>query len=113
MTGSPAATLARPRSRIRDWNFSPYDPPGPVKQWTVAHRRALYFDATAPPPGAWTLVGSNPSELRIDHDRSFRMAALTVRGRTVVIVIQAPATEFVHFLPIAKRLVSSLQFPSS
>jgi hypothetical protein len=111
MTMSPAATLGRPRSRIPDWNFSPYQPPGPVKRWAVAGRQALYFDATAPPPGVWTLVGSNPPELRIDHDHSFRMAALTVHGKTVVIVVQAPEPGFAKFLPIAERLVASLRFP--
>ena len=113
MTLSPAATLARPRSRIPNWNFSPYQQPGPVKRWTVAGRQTLYFDATAPRPGVWTLVGSNPPELRIDHDHSFRMAALTVRGKTVVIVIQAPEPSFAEFLPFAERLIASLRFPSS
>lgn len=110
MTMSPAETLARPLSR--HWNFAPYDPPTPVKRWAVAGRQALYFDATAPPPGEWTVVGANPPELRIEHDNSFRMTALTVRGKTVVIVIHGPATDFKRFLPIAARLVTSLQFPS-
>ena len=110
MTMSPADTLAQPLSR--HWNFAPYDPPTPVKRWTVAGRQALYFDATAPQPGEWTIVGTNPPELRIEHDNSFRMSALVVRGKTVVIVIHAPATDFKHFLPIAARLVASLQFPS-
>ena len=111
MTLSPAATIVR--AQRPDWNFAPYDPPGPVQRWTVAGRRALYFDATAPPPGEWTLVGSNPPEVRIVHDRSFRMAALRVRGQTVVIVIEAPAADFPQFLPIAKRLLASLRFPPS
>jgi hypothetical protein len=112
MTLSPAATIALPRSRIPGWNFSPYQPPGPVQRWTIAGRTALYFDATAPPPGVWTLVGANPPELRIDHDHSFRMAALTVRGKTIVVVIQAPEPQFVQFLPIAKRFLASLEFPA-
>ena len=113
MTLSPAAALGFPRSRIPDWNFDPYDDPGPVQQWTIAGRQALYFDATAPPPGVWTLVGSNPPERRVDQDNSFRMAALSVRGKTVVVIITAPAAMFGQFLPIAKRLVSSLRFPLS
>ena len=113
MTLSPSATLGRPRSRIPHWNFSPYQQPGPVKRWTVAGRQALYFDATAPPPGEWTLVGSNPPELLIDHDHSFRMAALTVHGKTVVIVVQAPEPSFAEFLPVAERLLAALRFPSS
>jgi hypothetical protein len=113
MAMSPAATIAQPRTRIPHWNFSPYQPPGPVGRWTVAGRQALYFDATAPPPGEWTLVGANPPELRVDRDHSFRMTALTVAGRTVVIVIQGPAADFPKFLPIATRLVASLRFPNS
>jgi len=111
MTLSPAATIAR--AQRPDWNFVPYDPPGPVRRWTVAGRRALYFDATAPPPGEWTLVGSNPPEVRIEHDRSFRMAALRVRGQTVVIVIAAPVADFPQFLPVAKRLLASLRLSVS
>jgi hypothetical protein len=110
MTMSPADMLAGPHSR--NFNFAPYDPPTPVKRWMVAGRQALYFDATAPPPGEWTIVGTNPPELRIEHDNSFRMSALVVRGKTIVIVIHGPATDFKQFLPIATRLVASLQFPS-
>ena len=114
MTTSPGATIAQPRSRIPDWTFDPYDPPGPVGRWTIAGRKALYFDATAPPHEAeWTLVGRNPPELRIDQDHSFRMAALSVRGKTVVVVIQAPAASFAQFLPTATRLITSLRFPNS
>lgn len=113
MTMSPAAAIAQPRSRIPSWNFDPYEQPGPVQRWTVAGRKALYFDATAPPPGEWALVGSNPPELPVEHDHSFRMAALSVRGRTVVVVIQAPVADFPQFLPIATRLIASLRFPVS
>ena len=111
MTMSPAATIARPRRVIPNWNFTPYQPPGPVKRLVIAGLPALYFDATVPPPGGWSLVGSNPPELRLDHDHSFRMAALSVRGKTVVIVIQAPAADFPQFLPVAMRLLGSLRFP--
>jgi hypothetical protein len=113
MTLSPSAALAAPRTRAATWHFAPYDPPGPVKRWPIAGRQALSFDATTPPPGGWTLVGSNPPELRVEHDRSFRMAALSVRGKTVVIVIQAAAPDFAAFLPIAERLLASLRFPVS
>jgi hypothetical protein len=111
MTMSPAATIARPRRVIPNWNFTPYQPPGPVKRLVIAGLQALYFDGTVPPPGGWSLVGSNPPELRLDHDQSFRMAALGVREKTVVIVIQAPAADFPHFLPFAMRLLGSLRFP--
>ena len=60
-----------------------------------------------------TSLGSNPSELQIEHDRSFRMAALSVRGQTVVIVIQTPAATFAKVLPVAERLLASLRFPAS
>jgi hypothetical protein len=113
MTMSPAATLAQPLSRAAHWTFSPYQPPGAVKRWAVAGRQALYFDATAPPPGEWTLVGANPPELRIEHGNSFRMAALRVRGKTVVIVVHAPVADFPTFLPVAIGLVASLRFPLS
>jgi hypothetical protein len=113
MTLSPAATLAQPLSRIGSWNFSPYQRPSPVKRWTVAGRQAVYFDASVPKPGRWVLVGSNPPERPIDHDNSFRMAALSVRGKTVVVIITAPVAAFPRFLPIAKRLVASLRFQSS
>jgi hypothetical protein len=89
MTLSPAETIARPRSRIPNWNLDPYELPGPVKTWAIAGRQALYLDATTPPGSPeWTLVGSNPPELEVAHDHSFRMSALTVRGKTVVIVVQ-------------------------
>jgi hypothetical protein len=89
-----------------------------VKRWAVAGRQALYFDATVPQPpggtsGVWTLIGSNPPELRVDGDQAFRMAALSVRGKTVVIVIRAPHADFAQLLPTARRLLTSLQFPSS
>ena len=113
MTLSPAAALAQPLARAAHWRFSPYQHPSPVKRWTIAGRQALYFDATAPPPGEWTLVGANPPELRIEHDNSFRMAALSVRGKTVVVVVRAPVADFPKFLPVAIGLVASLRFPSS
>src|SRR5258708_15081194 len=109
MTMSPAATLAQPHSRHFD--FRPYDPPTPLKRWTVAGLPALYFDATAPPPGEWTVVGANPPEVRIEHDNSFRMAALSVRGHTVVVIIHGPVADFKAFLSIGLRLVASLRFP--
>ena len=113
MSTSPADTLALPRSRIPGWDFSPYPVPSPVTQWTVAGRKAIYFDGTPPPQYAWTLVGKNPPELKVDPDTSFRMAALSVRGKTVVIVVRAPVAGFTQFLPIAGRLLSTLKFPPS
>ena len=113
MSLSPAETLANPRSRIPNWSFAPYSDPTPVRTTKIAGRRALYFDATAPPPGVWTLVGSNPPEVLIEHDYAFRMAAVSVRGKTVVVIIRAPAPAFTSFVPIAARLIGGLSFPSS
>ncbi len=111
MTLSPAEALAKPLAR--NFNFAPYNPPTTIKRWTVAGRPALYFDATAPPPGEWTVIGANPPELRIDHDNSFRMTALTVRGKTVVIVIHGPVADYRKYLPAAIKLIGSLRFPSA
>lgn len=113
MTLSPAATIAEPRTRAANWSFTPYEPPRPVQHTTIAGSPAVYFDATAPPPGEWTILGMNPPEVRIIHDRSFRMEALRIHGQTVVIVIAAPATDFAQFLPIASRIVASLRFQSA
>jgi len=113
MSMSPAATLAQPRSRIPGWDFSPYPSPSPVRQWTLAGRKAIYFDGTPPPQYKWTLVGKNPPELQIDPDTSFRMAALSVRAKTVVIVVRAPVSGFAQFLPTAERLLATLRFPPS
>jgi len=41
------------------------------------------------------------------------VSALKIRGKTVVVVMQGPATDFAQYLPIAKRLVASLRFPPS
>jgi len=113
MTLSPAETIARPRSRIPNWNLDPYELPGPVKEWTVAGRQALYFNATTPTGSPeWTLVGINPPELEVVRDHSFRMYALPVRGKTVVIVIQGPSAEFAQFLPTATRLVAITRVPA-
>lgn len=110
LTLSPAAAIAVPRSRIGAWDFSPYDPPTAVGHQLVSGRRAVYFDATAPAPGVWTVVGRNPPELRIEHDRSFRMLAFSVRGQTVVIVIQTEANRLKSSLPAAERLLASARF---
>jgi hypothetical protein len=60
-----------------------------VKTWTIATHRALYFDATAPPPGEWTLIGSNPPEIGAVRGTAFRMSALSVHGKTVVVLIKS------------------------
>ena len=110
LTTSPVETLTKALTRAANWTFDPYDPPGSVQHWTVAGRQALYFDATSPPPGSWTVLGANPPELKIDRDHAFRMSAVRVRGRTVVIIIAAPVSEYQGLLPAATRLIASLKF---
>jgi hypothetical protein len=114
MTLSPAATIAAPRKRARYWRFGPGEAPGPVKHWLIAGHEALYFDATNPGPSGWTLLGNNPPEDQSHAGQSFRMSALGVRGKTVVIIIQTPKGEALgEFLPVADRLLSSLRFPAA
>jgi hypothetical protein len=112
MTLSPAAAIAAPRKRARYWRFGPGEAPSPVRHWTIAGHDALYFDATNPGPSGWTLLGSNPPEDQSHAGQSFRMSALAVRGKTVVIIIQTPKGEALgQFLPGAKALLSTLGFP--
>jgi hypothetical protein len=114
LTLSPAAAIAAPRKRARYWRFKPGEAPGPVKRWAIAGHQALYFDGTNPGPSGWTLLGSSPPEDQSHPGQSFRMAALTVDGQTVVIIIQTPKGEaLAQFLPIAERLLASLRFPLS
>ncbi len=110
VTLSPAAILAQPLARAKNWNFTPYDPPGPVQQTTIAGKPALYFEATSPPPGSWAVLGKNPPEVKIDRDHEFRMEAVRIGGKTVVIIIAAPVDAYPGFLPIATRMVDSLSF---
>ena len=56
-------------------------------------------------------TGLGLPELKVARDHAFRMSALKVRGKTVVIVTQAPVAEFPKFLPIATALLASLRFP--
>jgi hypothetical protein len=112
MIETPAAMMARLRNK--NWDFTPYDPPGPVQTWKIAGAPALYFDATVPPGSPeWALVGINPPDLKVARDHAFRVSAFKIRGKTVVVVMQGPATDFAQYLPIATRLVTSLRFPSS
>jgi hypothetical protein len=114
MTLSPAAAIAAPRKRAQYWRFAPGEAPGPVKRWTIAGHQALYFEAINPGPYGWTLLGSSPPEDQSHAGQSFRMAALTVHGNTVVIIIQTPKGEALgQFMPIAERLLASLRFPAA
>lgn len=114
MTLSPAAAIAAPRKRARYWRFGPGEAPGPVRRWTIAGHKALYFDATNPGPSGWTLLGSSPPEDQSHAGQSFRMSALSVRGQTVVIIIQTPKGESLsEFLPIAGGLLSTIGFPAA
>ena len=107
---SAAAAIEWPRTqwakRGAPWPF------GPTRRWTVAGRPAFYFDGTNGPTG-FTLVGSNPPEDQVHAGQSFRMATLTVRGKTVVIVLQTPPGQgLAPFLPVATRLLATLRFPA-
>jgi hypothetical protein len=87
---------------------------GPIKRWTVAGHPALAVDGTNPGPYGFTLLGRNPPEVGTDVGQSYRVAAITVRGKTVVIIIQTPKGEpLAQFLPIAGRLLASLRFPAT
>jgi hypothetical protein len=39
------------------------------------------------------------------------MTPFTVRGKTVIVVIHGPATDFKQLLPTASRLLATLRFP--
>jgi hypothetical protein len=114
MTLSPAAAIAAPRKRARYWRFGPGEAPGPVKPWLIAGHEALYFDATNPGPSGWTLLGSSPPEDQSHAGQSFRMSALAVHGKTVVIIIQTPKGEALgQFLSVAAGLLSTLEFAAA
>jgi hypothetical protein len=109
---SPAAAIKTQLRHVRYWQFGPGEAPSPVRQWLVAGRKALSFEATDPGPSPWTLVGSNPAELQVERGKSFRMAAFAVRERTVVLVIRSQKASFADFLPAASRLLKGLGFPA-
>jgi hypothetical protein len=114
MTLSPAAAIAAPRKRARYWRFGPGEAPGPVKHWLIAGHQALYFDATNPGPSGWTLLGSSPPEDQAHAGQSFRMSAMAVHGKTVVIIIQTPKGEALgQFLSVAAGLLSTLEFAAA
>jgi hypothetical protein len=105
MTMSAEATVDWPAGRGAAWS-------GPIKRWTVAGRKAYAVDGTNPGPYGFTLLGANPPEDETDVGQSYRIAALTVRGKTVVVIIQTPKGEaLAQFLPIAGKLLASLRFP--
>lgn len=107
----PAMTMS-PREAVewvwaRCWNLDLF---GAIRRWTVAGRQAFAFDGTNAGRFELTLVGSNPPELQIDRGQSFRMAAIAVGGKTVVIILRAPRGRLAAFLPVASRLLASLTF---
>jgi hypothetical protein len=107
MTMSAEAAVDWVASRGAAWS-------GPTKRWTVAGRHAYAVDGTNPGPYGFTLLGRNPPESSAEIGHSYRVAALTVRGKTVVIIIQTPKGEaLAQFLPIAGKLLASLRFPAT
>jgi len=109
---SPKAAIDAQLQHVAHWQFAPGDAPTAIQRSTVAGRSAIFFEATDPGPGPWTLVGSNPPELQVEPGESFRMSAFAVRGRTVVVVVRAQKASFADLRAAAMRLLSSLAFPS-
>jgi hypothetical protein len=107
-SATPGAAGLGPGRKDSKWSW----PFGPTRRWSIAGRTTYCFDGTNPGPVGFTLLGSNPPEDASHPGQSFRMAALSVRGQTVVIVLQTPPGEpLAAFLPIATRLLSTLRFP--
>ncbi len=68
------------------------------------------------PFSAQTGGASPPDSLRLDKGEVFRIIALNVRGRTVVLVVEnwaLPPEQFAGFLGIAGRMLATLRFPTS
>jgi hypothetical protein len=112
MTLTPAAAIEGQLRHVRYWKFADGEAPTPVRHWSLAGRKALYFEATDPGPSAWALVGSNPAEVQAQRGESFRMAAFAVHGKTVVVVIRSQKASFPAALPAATRLLATLRFPA-
>jgi hypothetical protein len=109
---SPAAVIDAQLRHVRYWQFGAGEAPTPVRQWVLAGRKGLYFEATDPGPSAWALVGSNPSEIQVQRGESFRLAAFAVRGKTVIVVVRSQKASFAALLPAAARLLATLRFPA-
>jgi hypothetical protein len=103
MTMSPRATVS--------WAWTrQHDPFAPVRRWTVGGWRAYAFDGTNQGPFPFTVIGRNPPEVQVDPGQSFRMAAISVHGQTVALIVRSSKQHFARFLPLAARLLSSLRF---
>jgi hypothetical protein len=105
----PAMTKSPQEAIDWTWNRRFDRPFGPLKTWKLAGRQAIAFDGTNTGNVEFTLIGGNPPEVQIDRGQSFRLAAFSVHGRTVVLAVRA--AHLATFLPIATRLLSSLRFP--
>ena len=60
--------------------------------------------------------GSPPDEFYLQKGEAFRLIALNVRGKTVVLALasmELPAEQFPAFLTSANRLLKTLKFPAS
>ena len=125
-TPSVAAIIARlrtggshePESKIGGITF---DEPSPVK---IAGYSGRQFEGEV--WGKWghgfipfspSTHGGSPSDyLRLDKGEAFRLIALNVRGKTVVLFFESaalPADQFPAFLTSANRLLKTLKFPAS
>lgn len=119
-----AATIARlrtggshlPESKIGGITFQE---PSPVK---IAGHSGRQFDGEVwgkfghgfIPFSPKTHGGSPSDYLRLDKGEAFRIIALNVRGKTVVLLLESavlPADQFPAFLTSANRLLKTLKFP--
>jgi hypothetical protein len=105
-TGLPRNEVTYQRTvRIRLGGFYGYQFDGQV---VGQHHIFLPF---TPPGGA---IGGGPDGVEVEHGWLFRVIALNVRGKTVVIYIASvalPAGRFPGFLVKAQRLLGTLAFP--
>ena len=68
------------------------------------------------PFSAVTSGASPPDNYRLEKGEVFRIVALGVRGKTVVLILEnwkLPAEQFPAFLASARRLLATLTFPAS
>jgi hypothetical protein len=73
------------------------------------------FGHTFIPFSPKTAGGKPPDYLRLEKGEAFRLVALNVRGKTVVVLLNSaelPADEFPAFLTSASHLLNTLRFPA-
>ena len=124
-TPSVAATIARLQtggSHLPDTNVggATWQAPVPAK---LAGYSGRQFDGevwgkfghTFIPFSPKTGAGKPPDYLRLEKGEAFRLIALNVRGKTVVVLLNSaelPADQFPAFLSSASQLLRTLKFPA-